>query len=134
MKRNNIFQEDNESDACGTMVCEEVPDFSEMYEEGVAGEVVEPSEDEETYLAALESEVLEDEEVLEHPAGGERGQGLVQQYFHSLGDIRVLSRDQETALAKKLDEGRRCVTEIVKSLPLYSRIEASLDVPEEEKP
>lgn len=134
MRRNNIFQEDIEREGCGTIVCDEAPEFQDICEAGETREDFGFPEEDEAYLSELESEIAEDEEIMEQTTCGERGRTLVQQYFHSLGDIRVLTRDQETALSRRLDEGRKCICEIVKSLPLYSRVEASLDVPQEEKP
>ena len=133
MRRNNIFQEDIEREVCGTIVCDEAPEFPDMCEAGETREDFGLPEEDEVYLSELESEIAEDEEIMEQTPRGERGQSLVQQYFHSLGDIQVLTRDQEMALSMRLDEGRKCISEIVKSLPLYGRVEASLDVPQEEK-
>ncbi|MEJ2696657.1 MAG: sigma-70 family RNA polymerase sigma factor [Candidatus Sulfobium sp.] len=70
----------------------------------------------------FESEALEEEE----PEEEERSEDLVQAYFHSMGNITILTRDAETELAKRLEEGRSIVKEIVTSLPLYNRIESSL--------
>ena len=73
--------------------------------------------------AAVEEEMLEEEEEPE----GEKTEDLVQAYFHSMGNITILSKDAEIELAKRLEEGRRIIRETVMSLPLYSRIEASLE-------
>jgi RNA polymerase primary sigma factor len=134
MRRDNIFQEEiEESEGCGTAVCDEVPEFPEIFEAGETGEDVGLSEDDEVYLSEVESDIAENEEGLERTKAGERGESLVQKYFHSMGDLRVLTKEQETALAKKIEEGRKCISRIMKSLPLYSRVEASLHAPQEEK-
>ncbi len=134
MKRNNIFQDDvAESEGSRTIVRDEFPDLSEMMETDAAGENIGLSEDEEAYLSAVEVEIEENGEELDAAVEGEGGESLVQKYFNSLGDIRVLTREQETALAKKIEEGKRCISEVVRTLPLYSRIEADLHVPEDEK-
>jgi RNA polymerase primary sigma factor len=73
--------------------------------------------------AVVEEEMLEEEEEPE----GEKTEDLVQAYFHSMGNITILSKDAEIELAKRLEEGRRIIRETVMSLPLYSRIEASLE-------
>src|SRR5512143_2069842 len=132
MGESNTFQEDSDKEVCGTTVCDESPEFPDMLEDGDAHEDFGLPEEEEVYLSELESEIAEDEDIVEQTPRGERGQTLVQQYFRSLGDIRVLTRDQEAALSRRLKEGRMFISEVVKSLPLYSRIEAGLDVPEEE--
>ncbi|MEJ2683656.1 MAG: sigma-70 family RNA polymerase sigma factor [Candidatus Sulfobium sp.] len=76
----------------------------------------------------FDTEALEEEETEEE----ERSEDLVQAYFHSMGNITILTRDAETELAKRLEEGRDIVKEIVTSLPLYRRIESGLAKNEEE--
>jgi RNA polymerase primary sigma factor len=77
----------------------------------------------------FDAETLEEEET----EGDERSEDLVQAYFHSMGNITILTRDAETELAKRLEEGRDIVKEIVTSLPLYRRIEEGLTKTEEEE-
>lgn len=72
-------------------------------------------------------EELEEEEIEEY----EKTEDLVQAYFHSMGDISILTKDEETELAKRLEEGREIIKEIVTTLPLYKKILASLDSDEE---
>ena len=76
-----------------------------------------------------EEEVSEEEEVAEY----EKTEDLVQAYFHSMGDISILTKDEETELAKRLEEGRNIIKEIVTELPLYKQLEAGLEREEEEK-
>jgi RNA polymerase primary sigma factor len=73
--------------------------------------------------AVMEEEAPEEEEEVET----EKTEDLVQAYFHSMGNITILSKDAEIELAKRLEEGRRIIRETVTSLPLYSKIEASLE-------
>jgi RNA polymerase primary sigma factor len=75
-----------------------------------------------------EEEAPEEEEVGEY----EKTEDLVQAYFHSMGDISILTKDEETELAKRLEEGREIIKEIVTAMPLYEKMEASLEVQEEE--
>jgi len=77
----------------------------------------------------LDTETLEEEE----PEEEERSEDLVQAYFHSMGNITILTRDAETELAKRLEEGRDIVKEIVTSLPLYKMTEDSLMTSENEE-
>ncbi len=79
------------------------------------------------YEEALPEEEFEEEEIEEY----EKTEDLVQAYFHSMGDISILTKDEETELAKKLEEGREIIREIVINLPLYKKIEVSLDGDEE---
>ncbi len=72
-----------------------------------------------------EEEAPEEEEVGEY----EKTEDLVQAYFHSMGDISILTKDEETELAKRLEEGREIIKEIVTAMPLYRKIEESLESP-----
>ncbi len=53
----------------------------------------------------------------------EKTEDLVQAYFHSMGDISILTKDEEVELAKKLEEGKEIIAEIISYLPLTKRIE-----------
>ncbi len=75
-----------------------------------------------------ESEVLASEEEEEY----EESEDLVQAYFHSMGNISILTRNEEIELAKRLEEGKEIIKEIVITLPLYKKLEASLDGKDEE--
>lgn len=75
-------------------------------------------------------EEIEEEELEEY----EKTEDLVQAYFHSMGDISILTKDEETELAKRLEEGREIIKSIITALPLYKNIEASLDGDEEITP
>lgn len=73
-------------------------------------------------------EEVEEEELEEY----EKTEDLVQAYFHSMGDISILTKDEETELAKRLEEGREIIKGIVTNLPLYKKIEAGIEEEEEE--
>jgi RNA polymerase primary sigma factor len=85
--------------------------------------------------SAAQEEEVEEEELEEY----EKTEDLVQAYFHSMGDISILTKDEETELAKRLEEGREIIKDIITALPLYKKIEANLDgdeaelTPEEER-
>jgi RNA polymerase primary sigma factor len=74
-------------------------------------------------------EAAEEEETVEY----EKTEDLVQAYFHSMGDISILTKDEETELAKRLEEGREIIKGIVTAMPLYRRLQLSIEKPEEEK-
>lgn len=76
--------------------------------------------------AAPEEESADEDEVGEY----EKTEDLVQAYFHSMGDISILTKDEETELAKRLEEGRNIITGIVVALPLYKKMESTLVVEE----
>jgi len=70
----------------------------------------------------------------------EKTEDLVQAYFHSMGDISILTKDEEVELAKKLEEGKEIIAEIIRTIPLTKRIEAdfisdeeTLEMEEDEK-
>jgi RNA polymerase primary sigma factor len=68
-------------------------------------------------------EETEEEEVTEY----EKTEDLVQAYFHSMGNISILTKDEETELARQIEDGNKIINEIVTALPLYKKIEASLN-------
>jgi RNA polymerase primary sigma factor len=70
----------------------------------------------------------------------EKTEDLVQAYFHSMGDISILTKSEEVELAKKLIEGKEIIGEITRPLALTRRIEKDLvenednqDMEEDEK-
>ncbi len=79
--------------------------------------------------ALSEEEAAEEEETVEY----EKTEDLVQAYFHSMGDISILTKDEETELAKRLEEGKEIIKGIVTAMPFYRKLEVSLEEPEGEK-
>ena len=75
-----------------------------------------------------EEEILASEEEEEY----EKTEDIVQAYFHSMGNISILKRDEEIELAKRLEEGKEIIKGIVTALPLYKKLETSLDGKDEE--
>lgn len=71
------------------------------------------------------------DEGKEESAGYEKTEDLVQAYFHSMGDISILTKDEEVELAKKLDEGKEIIRKIIYTLPVTKKIEKSLDSEDE---
>ena len=65
---------------------------------------------------------VEQEEVSEEQEQHEKSEDLVQSYFHSMGDIGVLSKDEETDLARKIEEGTRIIRDLVRSFPIYKKL------------
>jgi RNA polymerase primary sigma factor len=70
---------------------------------------------------------MEDEEVPEEQEKYEKAEDLVQAYFQSLGDIPVLSKDEEKALARTIEEANNIIKRVVTVLPLYKRLVTELD-------
>ncbi len=57
----------------------------------------------------------------------EKTEDIVQTYFHSMGNIAILKRNEEIELAKRLEEGQDILKGIITSLPLYRKLRADLD-------
>ncbi len=79
-------------------------------------------------------------EEVETPQEYEKTEDLVQAYFHSMGDISILTKSEEVELAKKLEEGKEIIMEIIRPLKLTKQIERELasdedmhDMEEEER-
>lgn len=77
---------------------------------------------------ALPPEEELEEEIEEY----EKTEDLVQAYFYSMGDISILTKDEETELAKRLEEGKAIIRDLICALPIYKKLEASFNGDEEE--
>jgi len=79
-----------------------------------------------------EEMVPPEEEIEEEIEEYEKTEDLVQAYFYSMGDISILTKDEETELAKRLEEGKSIIRELIIELPLYKKLEASMNGDEED--
>jgi RNA polymerase primary sigma factor len=80
-----------------------------------------------------ESDITEEEVIVsEEEEEYEETKDLVQSYFHSMGNITILTRNEERELAKRLEEGKEIIREIVSALPLYKRVKERLDGQDED--
>jgi len=78
--------------------------------------------------ADIISDIPEEEDAaLQEVDGYEKAEDIVQTYFHSMGNISILTRDEEVELAKGLEDGKKIMGRIITKLPLYRRLEASMD-------
>jgi len=68
----------------------------------------------------------------EQEDGHEKTEDIIQTYFHSMGNIAILKRNEEIELARTLEEGKEIITAIITALPLYKNIEMTLDGKDEE--
>jgi RNA polymerase primary sigma factor len=82
-------------------------------------------------VKVVDENYRETEEAPEETEEYEKTEDLVQAYFHSMGDISILTKDEETELAKNLEHGRNIIKEIVTKLPIYKKFETSLENEEE---
>jgi RNA polymerase primary sigma factor len=74
-----------------------------------------------------------EEEVPEEKETHEKPDDLIQAYFHSMGDISILTRDEETGLAQRIEVGNEVIKRTVTILPLYKNILDVLDSQEFEE-
>jgi len=74
-----------------------------------------------------------EEEVPEEKETHEKSDDLIQAYFHSMGDICILTRDEETGLAQRIEVGNEVIKRTVTILPLYKNILDVLDSQEFEE-
>jgi RNA polymerase primary sigma factor len=95
---------------------DELEDFMELLQD-MGVNVIDNQE-----ISFAEDEVSEEEE-----GGHEKTEDLVQTYFHSLGDISILTRYEEIGLAKRLEEGKEIIKGIVTAMPLYKKLKASFN-------
>jgi RNA polymerase primary sigma factor len=79
-----------------------------------------------------EEVILPEEEVEEELEEYEKTEDLVQAYFYSMGDISILTKDEETELAKRFEEGKEIIKGIIAGLAIYKNIESSLVIEDEE--
>jgi len=86
-------------------------------------EVIDDQEPDTTEEASQEEEEEEEYEATED---------IIQAYFHSMGNISILKRNEEIELAKRLEEGKEIIKGIVTALPLYKKLKAHLDGKNEE--
>lgn len=86
---------------------------------------------EETDVVILDYEVTdidEDEISGDGSTGGrEKTEDIVQAYFHSIKDIPVLTKKQEIEISKRLEVGKEVLKVLVIDLPLYKKVEESLN-------
>ncbi len=68
----------------------------------------------------------------------EKSEDIVQAYFHSMGKISILTREEEVALARKLEEGKKTIRRILTRMSFYKKVgedaegrEEELDLPDE---
>jgi RNA polymerase primary sigma factor len=78
-------------------------------------------------------EGIPEEGIEEEAEEYERAEDLVQAYFNSMGDISILTKYEETELAKKLEEGKSILKQTIIALPLFEKIKESISIPEEEE-
>ncbi|GAB4485033.1 MAG: sigma-70 family RNA polymerase sigma factor [Thermodesulfovibrionales bacterium] len=131
MKERDIFEEIIDiGKRRGTLTYDEINDAlpSEYFSPDELEDLMDLLQDMGVKVTDAEESGAGDEEVVEEEETGEyeKTEDLVQAYFHSMGDISILTKDEETELAKRLEEGREIIREIVTGMPLYKKIDKKL--------
>jgi len=118
----------------GTLTYDEINDAlpSEFFSPDEIEDLMDILQDMGVKVVDHEESVQPEEEIEEEIEEYGKTEDLVQAYFYSMGDISILTKDEETELAKRLEAGKEIIKEIVTVLPLYKKLEASLNGKEEE--
>ncbi|MFA6055577.1 MAG: sigma-70 family RNA polymerase sigma factor [Thermodesulfovibrionales bacterium] len=136
MEKEDIFEElIDRGKSCGKLTHTEIND-------AVASEYFSTDELEELMdlLHDAGVEVIDDQEHdpfgdeipdSEEEEGHEKTEDIIQTYFHSMGNIAILKRNEEIELARTLEEGKEIITGIITALPLYKNIKINLDEKDE---
>ncbi len=135
MKERDIFEEIIDiGKRRGILTYDEINDAlpSEFFSPDEIEDLMDILQDMGVKVVDHEETVPHEEEMEEEIEEYEKTEDLVQAYFYSMGDISILTKDEETELAKRLEEGKTIIRELVTSLPLYKKLEASQNGDEEE--
>jgi RNA polymerase primary sigma factor len=98
------------------------PDEMEEFIDRIQGMGIKVTEEEDV---PAEEDLSEEEEQGEEP---QRAEDLVQVYFHSMGNITVLSRQEEQQIAGRLQEAKHGMRDILTGMPFYEEFERTLSV------
>jgi RNA polymerase primary sigma factor len=135
MRERDIFEEIIDiGKRRGTLTYDEINDAlpSEFFSPDEIEDLMDILQDMGVKVVDHEEALPPEEEMEEEIEEYEKTEDLVQAYFYSMGDISILTKDEETELAKRLEEGKSIIRELIIALPLYKKLEASLNGDEEE--
>lgn len=135
MKERDIFEEIiNLGKRRGVLTYDEINEAlpSEFFSPDELEDLMDVLSDMGVKVVDYDEALLAEEEVEEEVEEYERAEDLVQAYFNSMGDISILTKDEETDLAKKLEEGREIIRETISTLPIFDRIKATIDIEDED--
>jgi RNA polymerase primary sigma factor len=118
---------------CGTLTYDEITDCfpAEFVSPGELADFMDLLQDMGIKVIDKQEHITDEEKDLEEEEY-EKKEDLIQTYFHSMGNITILTRNEEIELAKRLEEGKKTIKEIVAILPLYNRLKAQLNGKNEE--
>ncbi len=113
----------------GSLTYEEINDAlsSEFYSPDDLEELLELLHDMGvTVVDTPADDIAEDDFVEDENPQHEKSEDLVQAYFHSMGNIPILTKAEEVELAKRLEEGKGIIREVITPMPFYKKIESAL--------
>lgn len=131
MKERDLFEEIvNIGKKRGRLTYDEINEAlpSEYYSPEEIEDLIDVLSDMGVRVVDEEEVFLEEEEEIEEE---EHVEDLVQAYFNSMGDIPILTKEEEIELAKKLQEGKSIIRETLISLPIYNKIVDEINREEE---
>ena len=70
---------------------------------------------------------IEKDNIDDNSKAYENTEDLVQTYFHSMGNIELLTKDEEANLARKIEEGKEILYSIMTKLRLYEKAKSISD-------
>ncbi|MFO0753651.1 MAG: sigma-70 family RNA polymerase sigma factor [Thermodesulfovibrionales bacterium] len=135
MKERDIFEEIiNLGKRRGVLTYDEINEAlpSEFFSPDELEDLMDVLNDMGVKVVDYEESILSEEEVEEEVEEYERAEDLVQAYFNSMGDISILTKDEETDLARKLEQGREIIRGTITALPVFEKIKSTIDIEDEE--
>lgn len=135
MKEKDIFEEFlNIGRRRGFLTYDEINDIlpSEFYSPDELENLMDELTDSGIKVIEYEDGLRLPEELEEEVEEYERAEDLVQAYFNSMGDISILTKIEETELAKKLEEGKEIIRTAISNLFLYEKIKETINTDEDE--
>ncbi|MBF0330117.1 MAG: sigma-70 family RNA polymerase sigma factor [Nitrospirae bacterium] len=136
MKEKDIFEEIiNLGKKRGKVTFDEINDAlpSEFFSPDEIEDLMDVLSDMGVKVVDREEGIVGEEDVEEEVEEYERAEDLVQAYFNSMGDISILTKDEETELAKKLEQGKNIIKEKISVLPIFEKIKDSIEIEEVEE-
>ena len=70
---------------------------------------------------------IEKDNIDDNSKAYENTEDLVQTYFHSMGNIELLTKDEEANLARKIEEGKEILYRIMTKLRFYEKAKSISD-------
>ncbi len=135
MKERDIFEEIvNIGKRRGVLTYDEINDVlpSEFFSPDEMEDLMDVLSDMGVKVVDYDDGISIPEDIEEEVEEYERAEDLVQAYFNSMGDISILTKYEETELAKKLEEGKQIIKMTISTFPLFEKIKSTINTEDEE--